>query len=44
MNDKEMSLGKDLKMGHEKTSEGIDLVPWVRMKTSETTKFKFIPN
>ena len=44
INDKEISPGKDFKMGHEKTLEGTDLVLWIRMKTSETTKFKIIPN
>lgn len=43
VNDEEIKPGKNFKVGYEKTSDGTDLVLWVRLKTSESTKFKLIP-
>lgn len=44
IDNKEIKSGNDFRIGYESTQSGVDLILWVRMKTSETTKFNIIPN
>jgi hypothetical protein len=43
VNGKRIERGKDYKAGYEETPTGIDLVLWVRMKSTETTRFSIAP-
>ena len=40
MDGKEIPKGKDLRLGHNKTVEGTDLVVWVKTKGDKKTSFK----